>query len=113
MRASNFLLTLRLAVCLGLLSLAVPLAFGQTPCSNNNPLGQSAPPCECGDDETTGECQPAVGVNPINVYTGNVTREVPDLLVSGAVGDFPLRWRRTMTTRYRPTVATPMGDGGS
>ena len=47
------------------------------------------------------------------MYTGNVTRMVDDLLVSGAVGDYLLQWQRTMTTRYRSTVAASLGDGGS
>jgi hypothetical protein len=32
-------------------------------------------------------------------YTGNATRTIPDIVVSGAVGTYPLVWARTLNTR--------------
>src|SRR5437763_794394 len=35
-----------------------------------------------------------------DAYTGNAKREITDLVVTGAVGAYPLAWTRVLNTRY-------------
>jgi RHS repeat-associated protein len=53
------------------------------------------------------------GTNNFDVYTGNVHRQVTDIVVNGGVGDYQLKFERTMTSRYLGAVSTPLGTSGS
>ncbi len=73
-------------VWLGLLILvcALPAAFAQ----NSNPTGAGG---RFNALSTTG--------GSYDPYSLNATRTIPELTVTGAVGDYPLQWSRTMNSR--------------
>src|SRR5688572_6046153 len=45
-----------------------------------------------------------------DAYTGNAKRVIDDLVVTGAVGAYPLKWTRVLNTRY--TSIEGFGSGG-
>ncbi len=68
--------------------------------ANNNPTGSTG--VFNGNSETGCSYDP---------YTGNATRTIPDLVVSGAVGSYPLAWARTMNSRGNGYGALGAGGG--
>ncbi|MEY2482740.1 MAG: hypothetical protein QOK24_1268, partial [Verrucomicrobiota bacterium] len=48
-----------------------------------------------------------------DAYTGNVTRRVTDLVVSGAVGSYPLAFTRTSNSRFQSEDQYQFGSGGT
>ncbi len=92
MKSSTFVLLL------SALFVAAPVAvFGQ---GGNNPTGTFG---EFNGNSTTG-CS-------YDPFTGNATRTIVDLAVTGAVGAYPLAWTRTMNSR--DTGGGHLGGGGS
>lgn len=102
-------------------------AFAAYSCGNYSPRGCTGPICNShkggsgggsgGCDtkhEGGGGCDPGsgLGVNIINTYTGNATREVVDLEVFGAVGDHKLNLRRTGSTRLNGMTIWRTGGFG-
>ena len=66
-----------------------PLLFGQA--GNDNPGGVTAE--YYGSIPTAGQYDP---------YTGNARREIDDIVMPGAIGAYPLKYTRTMSTRSLP-----------
>ena len=66
--------------------LAVPVSRGT---GNDNPTGVTG---EYNGSITTG--------GSYDPYTGNATRVVEDITVTGAVGAYPLKWTRILNTRH-------------
>jgi len=69
---------------------------------NDNPTGPSG---EFGDVVTTG-CS-------YSAYPANAFRSITDIMVAGSVGQYPLAFTRTMTSRYIAGVGTEFGAAGS
>src|ERR1051326_1290157 len=65
---------------------------------NDNPTGPSG---EFGDVVTTG-CS-------YSAYPANAFRSITDIMVAGSVGQYPLAFTRTMTSRYIAGVGTEFG----
>jgi RHS repeat-associated protein len=85
-----------------LLSFASPLSL-RAQVGNDNPTGVSG--VFNGNVTTAGSYDP---------YTGNATRSITDLTVTGAVGTYPLSFTRTMNSRYNASAGDwQMGTAGS
>ncbi len=100
-------------------SIAAADAGGEQ-CGNNAKGGpgrnrnhNSSSSCDEGEGDEGGSASPeehvgrrpvypnyyAAGVNPLDPYTGNVSREIHDLKVWGSVGEMPLEWVRYANSR--------------
>jgi RHS repeat-associated protein len=84
---------------IALLALA---AFAQAQTGNDNPTGISG--------KFNGQITTANSYDP---YTTNATRSITDLVVAGAVGEYPLEFTRTTNSRYTPGLPVDMGAPGS
>lgn len=91
----KFCIGFAFALSLGLISSQSSYATG-----NDNPTGVTG--------QYNGSITTAGSYDP---YTGNATRTITDLSVTGAVGAYPLKWTRTLNTRSL-TGPTQMGRGG-
>ncbi len=97
--------TVRLSLLLAVTACgALPIASAQqsgtaTPCGNPTP---PTPKCPCDP--------PPEGVNPVNVNSGDVQREICDLEVFGGVGEHQLNWTRYGHSRLADG-ARWFGDG--
>lgn len=69
-----------------------------TEVGNDNPTGVTG--------EYNGSITTAGSYDP---YTGNAKRFIDDLVVTGSVGAYPLKWTRALNSRG---VSGPFGDGG-
>lgn len=88
--------SIRIACVLFIAVISEP-AFGT---GNDNPTGVTG--------QYNGSITTAGSYDP---YTGNATRAITDLTVTGAVGAYPLQWSRTLNTR-NVTSPRAMGRGG-
>src|SRR5437868_15311503 len=68
--------------------LIIQQAWGQSPNGNDNPTGVAG---DYGGSITTG--------GGYDLYTGNGKRVIDDIVVSGALGAYPLKWTRFLDTR--------------
>ncbi len=99
MKLNKYLLACLLALA-GLCSSGFP-AYGEDdppPCDNEDPP-ECDPAVECCDEDSDGE-------NRFNVYSGNVNRPVKDMALAAQVGDVPLEFSRTHTSRSEWAVQT-------
>src|ERR1700741_2851051 len=92
-------------VCIVLAVASAGLAFFGTSArgqvGNDNPTGVSG---EFGDTVTTG-CS-------YSAYAASAFRSITDITVAGSVGQYPLAFTRTMTSRYVAGVGTQFGAAG-
>lgn len=80
------------------LFLARPSQADPPPIGNDNPTGVTG--------EYHGSTTTAGSYDP---YTGNAKRVIDDLTVTGSIGEYPLKWTRTLNTRGG---SGKFGDGG-
>ncbi|MCZ2342760.1 MAG: hypothetical protein LC104_13370, partial [Bacteroidales bacterium] len=73
-----------------------------------NPQTPTAPPDPC-----SGGPNAAAGVNTFDAFTGNLHRTIEDIEVWGGVGEIPLKFTRTTTSRYMGGVPTPFASSGN
>lgn len=95
---NKFSLQRTLAVALLATSLLLPRISQAA--GNDNPTGPTG--------EYNGSITTAGSYDP---YTGNAKRFVDDLMVTGSVGAYPLKWTRILNTRQGSTAG--FGDGGA
>jgi YD repeat-containing protein len=79
----------RLALALLICFVLPQPSAGQGGVGNNNPTGIAG--------EYNGSITTAGSYDP---YTGNGKRIVDDIVVTGSLGAYPLKWTRTLNTRY-------------
>ena len=84
----NSVRSVRPALTLTLLVFALCLADLQAQVGNNNPSGISG--------IFNGQVNTGCSYDP---YTGNATRSITDIIVAGAVGEYPLALVRTSNSR--------------
>src|SRR2546423_118327 len=87
------------AVAVWIVALFVFGPRGAQAIGNDNPSG----PTGSHNGEITTGCS-------YDAYTGNAKREITDLVVTGAVGAYPLAWTRVLNTRYASIGG--VGSGG-
>ena len=90
----------RPALSLTLLVFALCVADLQGQVGNNNPSGVSG--------IFNGQVNTGCSYDP---YTGNATRSITDIIVAGAVGEYPLALVRTSNSR-NPSTTEWFGYGG-
>jgi RHS repeat-associated protein len=77
-------------------------ALAQAQTGNDNPTGTSG--------KFNGQI---ITANSYDPYTTNATRSITDLVVPGAVGEYPLEFTRTTNSRYTAGLPVDMGAPGS
>ena len=94
------------------IQLSVKSASALGPCGN--PKTPSRPPnCQpCPSPSPDPACTEG-GTNHFDVFTGNVHRQITDIMVHDGVGEHQLKFQRTTTSRYLGALPTPLGTGGS
>ena len=91
---------------LAVLSAVQGLAFGQAPGCGNPEPNKTCTDCKDGKDVVV----PCAGANKFNPNNGNPSREITDLTVWGATGDYPLAFTRHASARMN-TGAKWFGQG--
>lgn len=88
------------------LGLVVPTRLQAEGCDNEDDC-EADNPCDCEDG----------GANPFSLFSGNVRRDIRDMELATQVGEVPMRFERTMTSRpewtARPRSDYPFGQGGN
>jgi RHS repeat-associated protein len=87
-------------------------AYATTVCGNPQTPTRGPKCSACASPSPDPSCTKD-GTNNFDVYTGNVHRQITDIVGTGGVGEYPLKFERLMTSRYLGGIPTPLGTSGS